>query len=394
MKFDFIIVGAGSAGCVLATRLTDNKQFNVLLIEAGSEISSDITNTIPLGVGRLLNNKNNLWSDNSIPSIPNFLRSVDWVSGKCLGGSSAINGMVFVRGHPLRFDEWANAGCSDWSYQNCLPYFKKLEDCRFNDSRLRHVGGPISAEFAEKDEISERFINACIENGYPKVFDYNADIPDGVGYLQLSSKRGRRISAAKGYLNPIVNRENLTILKNTQVTRILFDDKKRAIGVILNKDGQLNKAFATKEVILCAGTIRSPKLLELSGVGNPEILGQYEIPLVHPNLAVGENLQDHLMARICYQTTVKNTVNNILGSKILLTKELIKYFLFGKGILATTTLKSTAYIRSNALEPIPNLRVQVSLMSAEARIPGSSNGSFDLSAIRSSLDPGSAFHIG
>ena len=393
MQFDYVIVGAGSAGCVLASRLSENNQNQVLLIEAGDDISSDLALSIPLGVGKLLNNKQNLWADITKPSGGTLQRKIDWISGKCIGGSSAINGMIFVRGHPIRYDDWVTLGCNGWSYKDCLPYFKKLEDCQFSSSNLRHRGGPIGSALAEKDEISELFIKACIENGYPRVIDYNAEIPDGVGYLQLSSKNGKRVSSAKGYLDNISHRKNLTILKNAQVNKILFSGN-QAIGVSYIKNNQIYEALADKEVILCAGAIRSPKLLELSGVGNPKILNNYSIPVVFENAFVGENLQDHFMTRICYETSSKDTVNYMMSNKFSLGMQLLNYLVFKKGIFSTTTLKSTAYLRSNASEAIPNLRIQVSLMSAEGRIPESGNSGLDLAGIRASLDPGSAFHIG
>lgn len=393
MEFDFIIVGAGTAGCVLASRLSENKQLSVLLLEAGDEIKTDLTHTVPLAVGKFLNKVNNIWLDRSSPSLPNFNKSIDWVSGKCIGGSSAVNGMIFVRGHPAKYDEWSSLDCPEWSYEKCLPYFKKLENCIFNNSPARNTGGPINVEMAETDEISEQFINACLNTGIPRVYDYNSEIPEGVSYLQLSSKKGRRVSVAKGYIDPIRDRNNLTIIKNATVTRIEFD-KNRACGVQFLQNHTLFKATTRKEVILSAGSVRSPKILELSGIGNPQILKNFEIPILFAQNFIGENLQDHLMARICYETYSPYTLNNILDHKILMLKEFLKYISFGKGILATTTLKSTAYIRSNNVETIPNLRLQISLMSAEGRIPGTINGKFDLQALRSNLDSGSAFHIG
>jgi len=393
MEFDFIIVGAGTAGCVLASRLSENKQLSVLLLEAGDEIKTDLTHTVPLAVGKFLNKVNNIWLDRSTPSLPNFNKSIDWVSGKCIGGSSAVNGMIFVRGHPAKYEEWSSLDCPEWSYEKCLPYFKKLENCIFNNNPARNTGGPINVEMAETDEISEQFINACLNTGIPRIYDYNSEIPDGVSYLQLSSKKGRRVSVAKGYIDPIRDRNNLTIIKNATVTRIEFD-KNRACGVQFLQNHTLFKATTRKEVILSAGSVRSPKILELSGIGNPQILKNFEIPILFAQNFIGENLQDHLMARICYETYSPYTLNNILDHKILMLKEFLKYISLGKGILATTTLKSTAYIRSNNLETIPNLRLQISLMSAEGRIPGTINGKFDLQALRSNLDSGSAFHIG
>ena len=393
MEFDFIIVGAGTAGCVLASRLSENKRLNILLLEAGDEIKSDITHTVPLAVGKFLNQINNIWLDKATPSLPNFYKSIDWVSGKCIGGSSAVNGMIYVRGHPAKYDEWSSQDCPEWNYEKCLPYFKRLENCGFSDSLKRDTGGPINVELAETDEISEQFINACLSTGIPRVHDYNSEIPDGVSYLQLSSKKGRRVSAGKAYIDPIRDRKNLTIIKNATVTRIEFD-KTRACAVEFLQNQTLIKAKTRKEIILSAGSVRSPKILELSGIGNPEILQNFNIPIVLAQNLIGENLQDHLMARICYETNSSYTLNNILDHKILMLKEFLKYITFGKGILATTTLKSTAYIRSNNLETIPNLRLQISLMSAAGRIPGTVNGKFNLKALRSDLDPGSAFHIG
>jgi choline dehydrogenase len=383
MNFDYVIVGAGSAGSVLASRLSENPDVTVLLLEAGGPGGS-FWERIPLGVGKLLNDDRQLWRLKTEPSGNDNGIPVEWVSGRCLGGSSAVNGMLFVRGHPEMYDKMAKEGCDGWSYADCLPYFRKLEDCEFGSSAERGRGGPIGSSRVEADPISDAFLAGWNELGVPVLDDYNASGPDGAGYLQVSVRKGRRSGAADGYLRLAHTRPNLTVLTGAVVQKVLFRGQ-AATGVVYSRDGKTMQAEAMRETILCAGAVRTPQLLEISGVGNKALLEQHGIPVVLDLEEVGENLQDHLMARICFETDQTATLNYMLSHRTAQVKEVLKYMFFRTGQFSSSSLKSHAFVRSAPGLSSPNLRIQVGLLSAESRVPAKGEAA---------IDPRSAFHIG
>src|SRR4051794_40090944 len=251
VDYDYVIVGAGTAGCTLAARLSEDRDVSVLLLESGGE-GGGLWEALPLGVGKVLNFSDRVWLDITEPQADTAERPVDWAAGRCLGGSSAVNAMLYVRGHPAMYDRMAAAGCSGWDYAQCLPYFRKLEDCRFSTSALRGAGGPIGVERVEPDHISDAFLRACEALGHRRIADYNDEPPDGASYLQLSTRNRLRCSAAAGYLRPAQRRRNLTVKTNATVQRIVFD-RRAATGVVYGGDAV--EVRARREVIVAAGAV-------------------------------------------------------------------------------------------------------------------------------------------
>jgi choline dehydrogenase len=381
--FDYVVVGAGSAGCTLAARLTESGKYSVLLLEAGAS-DRHLWVRIPLGVGKLLNDDKFVWKTNTEPEAQLHGNKLYWPSGRVLGGSSSVNGLLVVRGHPAKYDEWRATGCPGWGYTDVLPYFMKLEDCAFGDPALRGRGGPIAVTELKADSISESFIDACGQAGYPRVEDYNGDIPDGAAPLQVSTRNGIRCSTAVGYLAPARRRPNLQVITNALAGGIVFDGK-RASGVSFVVNGEKRQVSARREILLAAGAIRSPQLLELSGVGDAAMLQERGVKVVAHLPGVGENLQDHLMPRITFEANQPITVNDMLGNPLNFAAAMLRYVIFRDGLFATTSLTALAYVRGRTDHPYPDVRLQSALISAESRFSTSR---------KTGIDAFSGFHIG
>ena len=298
MDFDYIIIGAGSAGCVLANRLSENENNNVLLLEAGIRNSKfsmqDLFMKIPAAVLSNLQNKKTNWSFLGAPEPYLKNRQLIHDRGKGLGGSSSINGMVFIRGHAQDYDNWRQSGCSDWKYSNVLPYFKKMENYTNGDDAFRATGGLLNVKRPKpSNELDKAFLLAGNELGYPSTDDINGYVQEGFGLLDSTIHNGERWSAKKAFLDPAKDRKNLTIMTGANVIKILFLDKKAQGVLIKTQKNKHIKIFTRKEIILSAGTIGTPHILLLSGIGPVEHLQDMGIDVVHDLPGVGQNLQDH-----------------------------------------------------------------------------------------------------
>lgn len=354
-SYDYIIVGAGSAGAIVASRLSEDPKTSVLLIECGGRDSS-VFIRMPSALGVPMNTRKYNWGFESAPEPYLDNRRMNCPRGKVLGGSSSINGMVYVRGHALDFNEWESHGATGWNYQNCLPYFKKLEAHQCIASAYAGSSGPvvISGGNNMRNPLYRAFIDAGVQAGYSETDDYNGHRQEGFGQKFMNIDGGVRASTGYAYLKHTKRRPNLTILKHALVTRIIFDGK-TATGIQCEVDGQTKIFSAQQEVILCAGSIGSPQLLQVSGIGPRETLATAGIDLVHELPGVGENLQDHLEFNFQYRCKQPITLNSELG---LFKKALIgaRWLLFKSGLGRTNHFESCAFIRSRAGVQWPDIQ--------------------------------------
>lgn len=342
--YDYIIVGGGTAGCVLANRLTTSGQYRVLLLEAGKEPTSPWI-TIPAGFYKLLTNPQYNWHFESEPETLTQNRTIAIPRGKGLGGSTLINGMIYIRGQKGDYDRWAQSGCSGWSYDDVLPYFKKLENYSGPDSIWRGKNGPLPiCEVSERPAIGEAFIKAGEAAGYHRNPDYNGKDQDGFGYYQVNQKNGKRISAEAAYLRPARQRKNLDVITGAFVLALEIE-KNYVCGVKVRINGNIKTIHARREVILTAGAVQTPQLLELSGIGNPEILKQNGIDVVYAAPHVGENYSDHFCTRLNWRVKRKGTLNDQTRG-LGLVKSVIQYGLKRSGILTFGTGLTYGMVRT------------------------------------------------
>ncbi len=332
--YDYIIVGAGSAGCVLAERLSESPEVQVLLIEAGSESTNRFI-PIPMGIGKTLTNPALNWYFMTEPDPGNANRPAMWLRGKTIGGSSAINGMIYCRGHRADYDEWAANGCTGWSWNDMAPIFKKMENYELGDGGKRGVGGPVNISIqTHKSPLTEAILLANEQLGVPRVADVNESDQACLGYTPVTIKKGRRAGANDAFLKPARMRPNLHVVTDTTVTRILFEER-RAVGVEANHNGVPVQYHARMEVILSAGAILSPKILQLSGVGPADYLKGKGIAVVHDSPGVGAHMREHKIISMQLRLTKPYSHNSKLrgAGKVA---EGLKYLLSRRGILAST----------------------------------------------------------
>ncbi|HWW63873.1 MAG TPA: GMC family oxidoreductase N-terminal domain-containing protein [Sphingomonadaceae bacterium] len=368
---DYIIVGAGSAGCVLANRLTADGRHTVLLLEAGgddrpfkepSQFVSNMMIHTPIGFGKTLNDKKVNWLYETEPDPTSGGRRHKWPKGKVLGGSSSINGLLYVRGQAQDYDGWRQMGCAGWSYDDVLPYFRRAQNQERGESDLHGTGGPLNTcDFPERNEVSQALLDASVEAGIPYSPDINARDQEGVTWFQLTIRDGKRCSAAVAYLHPAMKRHNLTVETHALARRVLFEGK-RAVGIEYEHKGEIRTARARAEVILAAGAIESPKLLELSGIGNGAILSQQGISVLHDNASVGENLQDHYMIGAQWAVKPQYRTINQLAHGLPLAKEILKYAVAHKGLLSYAVAHIVAFVKTRQELASPD--VQLHMMAA------------------------------
>jgi len=352
--FDYIIVGAGSAGCVLANRLSEDGKSTVLLLEAGGD-DKNIWIHVPVGYIKTLANPNLNWLFETEPEANLHGRNISIPRGKVLGGSSSINGMLYVRGNNRDYDSWAQLGNRGWSYDDVLPYFKKAENRETGGDDWRGAGGPLNvADVRTTYEILDRIMDGAEQAGYRRNPDYNGEKQEGFGYFQLTQKNGRRWSAKTAYLNPARNRPNLTVESGAMATGMALEGTK-VTGVRYLLKGQAREARAGREVILCAGSIQSPQLLELSGIGQPDMLKSQGIDVRHGLPGVGENLQDHYVSRFVWRLKNASSMNeDVRGLRLV--GEALKYAFAGRGALTMSAGIIGGFVRTRPELEVPDVQ--------------------------------------
>ena len=358
--FDFIVVGAGSSGATLAARLSESGAHRVLLLEAGTEGSGYFWSRVPVGVSKMIDLPAVNWCFTSEPDEGSGGRRIEVPRGKMLGGSSSINGMVYIRGQAQDYDHWAQLGNRGWSWQDVLPVYKKMENYDGGSAELRGRGGPLRITDTPRHKVPllEKMIEAAAKIGLPFNPDLNGPTQEGIGMSQVTIARGRRQSTAYCYLDPARGRKNLTIEQGALGESLILEGK-RCVGVRYSANGQKREARAAREVIVCSGSINSPKLLELSGIGQSELLRSLGITPVHELKGVGENLRDHYSPRVKFAITARNATFNDNARGWRLAREAIKYALWGEGFLASTAVPIRMYFRTRPGLETPDATISI-----------------------------------
>jgi choline dehydrogenase len=356
LEFDYVVVGAGSAGCVLANRLSENGRHSVLLLEAGPT-DSNIWIHVPLGYGKLFKEKTVNWMYQTEPEPGLDGRSVFQPRGKVLGGSSSINGLLYVRGQHEDYDRWRQRGNLGWGFEDVLPYFKRAENQQRGPDDYHGAGGPLSvSDWRHDDPLSEAFVKAAVEAGIPFNPDFNGATQEGAGFFQTTTRRGRRASSAFSYLRPAKGRGNLRVETDAQAQRILFEGR-RARAVEFRQRGELRTARARKEILVSSGAYNSPQLLQLSGVGPAELLKGHGIEIVMDAPGVGSDLQDHLQVRLIMRCSQRVTLNDIVNHPLRRILAGARYAAFRKGPLTIAAGTSGAFFKTDPRLATPDIQI-------------------------------------
>jgi len=355
-EFDYIIVGAGSAGCVLANRLSEDGKNSVLLLEAGPK-DTNLWIHVPLGYGKLFKEKSVNWMYQTEPEPGLDGRTVFQPRGKVLGGSSSINGLLYVRGQHEDYDRWRQHGNSGWGYDDVLPYFKKAENQQRGADDFHGVGGPQPvSDLGHPDPLSAAFITAAAETGIPVNPDFNGASQEGAGFFQTTTWRGRRASTAVAYLRPAKARKNLHVETSALAQRVVFDGR-RAVAVVYRQAGVLRGARARKEIIVSGGAYNSPQLLQLSGVGPADLLRRHGIGVVLDAPGVGHDLQDHLQVRVVMRCAKRITLNDIVNHPVRRIMAGAQYAAFRTGPLSIAAGTSGAFFKTSPRLATPDIQI-------------------------------------
>ena len=388
--FDYIVVGAGSAGCVLANRLSTDPRNRVLLLEAGGSDWNPWIH-IPVGYFKTMHNPATDWCYITEPDKGINNRQLQWPRGKVLGGSSSLNGLLYVRGQAEDYDRWVELGNAGWSYKEVLPYFKKSEDQQRGEDDYHGTGGPQKvSDLRLRRSIADYFIKAANDIGIPSNPDYNGAEQEGVGYFQQTAHKGFRWSTAKGFLRPAKKRKNLTVITRAHVTKLLFEGK-AVSGIEYLRKGETGRIDCQKEVILSSGAIGSPQILQLSGLGPRDVLEKVGIPVIKNIPGVGQNLQDHLQIRLVFKTS-EPTLNDELNSFLKRMRVGMQYFLSRTGPLTLAASQIAIFTKTDPALDRPDIQFHMQPLSADK--PG--DGVHPFSAFTSSvcqLRPYSRGHI-